>query len=1099
MKKKRISKQAVCLSIIAVVLVTLVFVVESGILAPEPKIEVRADNCYGRTLKVASDAYYRPYVYYNDKGVLSGLDVEQINIIANKLNMNVEMLPMTWSDALKAAREGRADLLLTCESGDDPAYPEDMLLSVPLHSGDFVVFGIESIESVDDLYGKRIGLMKEGNVNSTIYNLGLKEFCTEYDSNEKAFEAVANGECDYVVARNIIGEEILNEMGSKGWKIQAFVDVASSYISIGITKNNTELKDKIDAVIYEMKNDGTASALRDKWLTTFVSPNKLSEILSRNLWLYFVILILLMLTVALYYRRKERELDLTRTEELIQGFIRDYEAVFFGNIDEEKFRILQQKDETLHFDENQSLFVVVREYCEKMVHPNDRQLFNDYLFFSDTIKSLFEVGKPKEFEYRRRKDGDFVWYKANINRINESDFVVGLSECEDEVNLRVATEQLLSEYDALYIVNLDSDEVRAIKKSTVTSTGVFAEKIRYSTVAQKFAEEVDEAYREEWTRFCDVDYLTEYLSNENHREYVYILPSAANSMRRVVFDVIERREGVAQTVLMSFMAIDEERSKRIQLDHQLARQKILLDYFINSYDSAYFVNLEDDTFEVLHMEHEFSQVFVQDGSRDDMDRFIEEHIHPEDRELMKKMIQPGYVSEKLKTEPFFTFIVREEFDGAEKIMRCLIIRGIDELHVAVGFMDITEEINEEKEMQENLREALLMARSANAAKTIFLNNMSHDIRTPMNAIIGFTNLARTHINETDKVEDYLKKIGQSSDHLLSLINEVLDMSRIESGKMSLDEEEESLSEIIYTLRDIVHVEVRKKSHDFAIETVNIGDDIIMVDKLKLDRVLLNVVSNSIKYTPNGGSITLRVTKKEIKKTGYATYEFVIKDNGIGMSKEYLDTIFVPFSREKTSTVSGIQGSGLGMAITKNIVEMMGGTIEIESQKDKGTVTTIIFDFRLAGVGAGLANVQVDTTEEEVKAVDFSGRKVLLVEDNELNREIATEIMEEEGIIVDTAEDGNIAVEKLKNAKDGDYDIVLMDIQMPNMDGLEATGQIRALGGPSSNLPIIAMTANAFEEDRISALEAGMDDYITKPIDIDILRKTMAKYIPIELN
>ena len=391
--------------------------------------------------------------------------------------------------------------------------------------------------------------------------------------------------------------------------------------------------------------------------------------------------------------------------------------------------------------------------------------------------------------------------------------------------------------------------------------------------------------------------------------------------------------------------------------------------------------------------------------------------------------------------------------------------------------------------QEQLQEALSMAQSANRAKTTFLNNMSHDIRTPMNAIIGFTNLAKGHLEDSGKVMDYLNKIGQSSDHLLSLINDVLDMSRIESGKMNLEEHPEDLSEIIRTLRDICQADMQAKQHKFLIETVDIRDNNVICDRLRLNQVLLNIISNSIKYTPAGGTITMRITEKAVRASGYALYEFRIKDNGMGMSKEYLQMIFEPFTRVKSTTVSGIQGTGLGMAITKNIVDIMNGKIEIDSQIGKGTETVVTFDFRLAADKDSSAGIQSDD-----RPVDFSGIRILLVEDNELNREIATAILEEMGCTVFQAQDGDIAVEMIRDGKDSDYDMVLMDIQMPNLNGYDATRQIRDLNTPLSRIPIIAMTANAFEEDRKAALEAGMDEHLAKPVNPDQLSAMLAKFI-----
>ncbi len=536
---------------------------------------------------------------------------------------------------------------------------------------------------------------------------------------------------------------------------------------------------------------------------------------------------------------------------------------------------------------------------------------------------------------------------------------------------------------------------------------------------------------------------------------------------------------------------------------------------------------------------------------------------------------------------------------------------------------VTDALNAKLQNQQTaLEEALALAESANRAKTTFLNNMSHDIRTPMNAIIGYTGLAASHIDSKAQVQDYLGKIAQSSEHLLSLINDVLDMSRIESGKVSIAEKDEDLGEILHMLRNIVQADISNKQLDFFMDT-DVTDQFVVCDKLRLNQVLLNILSNSIKYTQPGGTVSLRVKETGVTESGYGKYEFRIKDNGMGMSEAFLKTIFDPFTREQTSTVSGIQGTGLGMAITKNIVDMMGGTIEINSKEGEGTETILNFEFRRAQGNdepvriaelEGLKGLVVDDdvsacrniakmlrdtgmrsewcttgkeavirTEEAVslgdlfrvyiidwimpdmngvetarrirqvvgdeapiiiltaydwadieaeareagvtafvskplfpsdlhnvlnrccsasagaeaeeKKYDFTGKKILLVEDNEMNREIACEILEEDGFVIDTAEDGTVAVEKMKSAVPGQYDLILMDVQMPLMNGYEATKAIRALPDPEiAGITIIAMTANAFEEDRQEALKAGMNEHLAKPIEIDKLKATLAKFL-----
>ena len=423
--------------------------------------------------------------------------------------------------------------------------------------------------------------------------------------------------------------------------------------------------------------------------------------------------------------------------------------------------------------------------------------------------------------------------------------------------------------------------------------------------------------------------------------------------------------------------------------------------------------------------------------------------------------------------------------------------------------DVDEVVREQKQKDEVLAHALEAAQQANKAKTTFLNSMSHDIRTPMNAIVGFTALARTHIGDRAQVQDYLGKISAASAHLLSLINDILDMSRIESGMLELQESEVHIPDLLHDLRTMVQNLVNEKNQNLHIDMQDIAHENVFTDKLRLNQVLLNIVGNAIKFTQAGGDITIQVIEKPFSEKGYTTVEFSVKDNGVGMSKEFLGHIFETFTREYSATVSGIQGTGLGMAITKNIVDMMGGDIRVESEKGKGSVFTVTLNMRIVDEFAAkqtrvpalrTAFTQSVTREdaenpegekENRKAYDYSGKRVLLVEDNELNREIATAILEDAGMAVDCAEDGDIAVSVINNAPGDQYDLIFMDIQMPKMDGYTATREIRTLpDNRKANIPIVAMTANAFDEDKRKCYESGMNGHIIKPIGIEAIAKVL---------
>lgn len=409
----------------------------------------------------------------------------------------------------------------------------------------------------------------------------------------------------------------------------------------------------------------------------------------------------------------------------------------------------------------------------------------------------------------------------------------------------------------------------------------------------------------------------------------------------------------------------------------------------------------------------------------------------------------------------------------------------------------------EKETKEN---------QVNRAETIFLNSISHDIRMPLNVIIGYTALASAHVNEAQKVKRYLSKIQTASKHLLLLVNDVLDMSHIESGTLKLEHAPVYFPDVLEDLKSIVQTDISAKQLEFHVDTKNMVHKNVITDKLRLNQVLLNILENAVKYTRPGGKICFQIQELKGQEPEFAKYEFRVKDTGIGMSEEFIAHIFEPFSREQTSTVSGIEGTGLGMAIVKKIVDRMGGTIMVRSRQGEGTEVIVILKFKVSSqpvaneMRALSRPEQMETFSEKEKAKQenlkeessenpFKNKKILLVEDNELNREIAVELLKEEGFILDTAEDGTIAVEKMRTAKPGQYDLILMDIQMPTMDGYEATRQIRKLKNPeTANIPIVAITANAFEEDRQKALEAGMNEHVAKPIDLARLLEVVKKVL-----
>ena len=456
------------------------------------------------------------------------------------------------------------------------------------------------------------------------------------------------------------------------------------------------------------------------------------------------------------------------------------------------------------------------------------------------------------------------------------------------------------------------------------------------------------------------------------------------------------------------------------------------------------------------------------------------------------------IEQELSRNDLYTVDVSFASGNGKRYKRFLFFNANREARFYAFLISDTTSIRQtQAEQNRILAAALKQANASNAAKTTFLSNISHDIRTPMNAIIGFTNLAMQSVDDTQQTGEYLKKIQASSNHLLSLINDVLEMSRIESGKIELENGPCSLCELLRGLHTMISGQVEAKKQTFTLDLEHIVDENVVCDKLRLNQVFLNLLSNAVKYTPENGKIDVFAEQKDGSSRGRALYEFHIRDNGIGMSPEFAERIFEAFEREKTTTVSRIQGTGLGMAITKRIVDLMGGTIDVITAPGKGSEFIVAVEFEVASKDENQASGEMGADHPNL---DFTGKRLLLVDDMEINREIASTVLEMNGFKVEEAEDGAKAVQMVESSRPGYYDAVLMDIQMPVMNGYEATKRIRTIENKRlSAIPIIAMTANAFEEDRKAAIRAGMNGHIPKPIDVKVLMEALSNVLTSEIT
>ncbi len=870
---------------------------------------------------------------------------------------------------------------------------------------------------------------------------------------------------------------------------------------------------------------------------------------------------------------------------------------------------------------------ILENYIQNRVHENDKNMLHEKLCL-ETLQQVFADRDEYVGNYRVSIDGVTHHYQFNYAKAADDEFVVaGFQNIDDIVNEHAEQQRAIDEqvaivtalagsYRNVYVASLDDGSARVVKLADDYKTGAITD-VRKQVFS--FDAVIDRWVREN-VHPDDKQRVRETLSMDNLRKTFAEQGELSGTYRSLDGDEYHyyqfeaRKIANTNNLVAGFKIVDDLMAQQERLRDSMA----INDALSRDYSNVFLVQPKKNLGKTIKQEnYNVEGINKYDGAWFDYTFFIRKYIksrvYEPDVEMMLEKTELTRVLEEIETNSDFSIPFRA-FVGDEihhLQMRYVSIDGAD--LVGVGFRYVDDVVAAEQEQKRLLQEALATAQQANKAKSTFLNSMSHDIRTPMNAIIGFTALAQTHIDERELVQDYLGKISTSSTHLLSLINDILDMSRIESGTVKLDAKAVHLPDLLHDLRTMIQGLVNAKNQNLFIDTQDVVHEDVICDKLRLNQILINIVGNANKFTQPGGDIIIRLIEKPCSVKHHATFEFSVKDNGIGMSAEFLEHIFDTFSREYSTTVSGVQGTGLGMAITKNIVEMMGGEITVQSEEGKGSIFTVTLDLELANepvtcepipelLGARVLVVDDDlntcrsvskmlrdiqmrpdwsssgkeaivraqdaaemkdeykayiidylmpdmngietvrrirkvisddvpiivltaydwddieaearaagvtafvskpifmselrkvltqpsgeetrAAEEESRVYDYSGKHVLLAEDNELNQEIAVAILEETGMSIECVSDGDEAVAAVHSKPAGTYDLVLMDVQMPRMDGYTATREIRTFkDSAKANIPIVAMTANAFEEDRRRALECGMNGHIIKPVSM----------------
>ena len=787
-----------------------------------------------------------------------------------------------------------------------------------------------------------------------------------------------------------------------------------------------------------------------------------------------------------------------------------------------------------------NFFVDLHDNIEEAIYPEDREGLNETLT-KDAICTALSNSEHFDYHYRIITENGPAWLKMRVvyKDAAKKNIIIGVFNAEEEMaarqkeemqhaetETRLQHEQLLSEVMSR-MIDYDDDPVEVLKG--------YAERLRVligcDQVIYRDLEDTrimvnSPAIEKTWAvpiEYCQQClhfdahhpmYAGGYTEMDNCQEGWQGIPvyhdcPIKSSLTRIVYVDGEVAGYLAIHYVQDYHHFTDIERKTIEeftrilsislsryaarLESKDKKRYDLLHEIINSGKWSFQISADD---KVVSADYSPAVMRVIDNDfSSGVDDWVQ-ILHPDDRDATLAAFNAAIADHTGNTPYDVTYRMADRkgeyhwFHSAGRIIRDQDGNGeFFGIHI-----NITDQIEQQLEQQKQLQAAREAADAANQSKSNFLFNMSHDIRTPMNAIKGFTSMAKKNVGNPEKVSEYLDKIDISGQQLLTLINQVLEMARIESGKMEFKEKAVNVRQEFNSMVTVIAEQAATHGLEFEYSLTDLEHNRVFADEARMNSIMVNILGNAMKYTPAGGRVRFLMKELPCRKLGYATYSITVADTGIGMSKEFLGEIYEPFSREKSTTVSKIQGTGLGMSIVKNTIDLMGGSIDVQSEPGKGTSFDIILDFRIDENGA-----EEESSNESVPVASFKGRRVLLVEDNEMNREIARDLLEEQGLTVEDADDGDVAVEKVRDVlargESGYYDFILMDIQMPRMNGFEATREIRAMQEPLGvHIPIIAMTANAFEEDRQNALAAGMDEHLAKPIDVQTMFTTIARVL-----
>lgn len=1042
-----------------------------------------------KTVRIACN--YNDFLRVSDDGSVSGFYAEYLSELAQTNNWKYEYIESTWASAVEMLEEGEIDFLFPTNYIKEREKTMDFS-TLPAGYSAVGVFAMENssyaYEDFSSYDGAKIAISK-GSSNETEFKEYAEKNDFTYqpvyiDSNEKIIEALHNGSVDLGVfsAANECPDGVLVSV------------MEPQPVYFVVRKGNSEMLEEINSGMQFLIKNNTelvAEAMRKSLFgnntgTFAFSKDEIAFIQSQQ-------------KIKIGFCVDAEPLSFVKEDGTYDGIyinLLNYLAEKTGvnielyPIEHDKVWTELIKDGTIDFYIGAS--PVVSSYEDGVVVTNPVMSYNNIIVTKNDV-TITRIESPtaavtSDSAYWQK------YIKENIGEDVKIKIYETTKDCMDAVSRGEADLAMLNNLEFNY--HSKNDRLSSLIQWPRYRFATYAVLTASDNVDPLMISIINKSLNTLDSEYTD-EIIDEYLSLSYHSysawDTIYNARLPLTAISVVVFALI-----------VMIIVVGSLKRRQAKIREKAAkserRQLGILAALSNNYLLIYYTDLDKNEVSVIRLKESVSSR-IPDGKSytDSMREYISSYVLPEYRDALFELSDTDNVIERFKNEPSFT--VRYCAPDAENNSYFYEMEFVDisenesEKKMVFGVRCIDETIREEQEQQKLLQDALDGANRANVAKSEFLSRMSHDIRTPMNAIIGLTAIAQSHLDDQTKLRGNLDNISNASHHLLNLINDVLDMSKIESGKFNLNEENINLLMLLDNMLSIVRPQINEHNHILNVNVENIKHKNVIGDRLRIQQAFINLVSNAVKYTPDGGEIDITVREEPVSTPMAGCYVFVIKDNGIGMSEELMKNIFEPFTRSEDTRTSQIQGTGLGLSITRNIAQMMNGSIRVESQLGKGSTFTMTIFLKLTENQNDDEPEIYDKDLSVIMKSDFSGKRVLLTEDNEINREIATEILGMENIIVEAAVNGKEAVEKFESSEPGYYDMIFMDIQMPVMGGFEATKTIRSLTHPDAkSIPIVAMTANAFVEDIQASKNAGMNDHLAKPIDFEKLSEILTKYL-----